>query len=74
MSNFEGYDINDKNQIVYRYQGIGYITNKTIDNFPESLYDVASRELLSIIAGINELPEIKPTDRPPKIKGMGFKG
>lgn len=74
MSNFEGYDINDKNQIVYRYQGIGYITDKTIDNFPSELYDQSSRELLSIIAGINELPEVKTTDRPTKIKGIGYKG
>jgi hypothetical protein len=74
MSNFEGYDINDKNQIVYRYKGIGYITDKTIDNFPSELYDHSSRELLSIIAGINELPDVKPTYQPPKIKGMGYHG
>lgn len=74
MNDFEGYHINAKNQIVYVYQGKNFITDKNINDFPESLYDVASRELLMIISGMSELPEIKLTDTPPKIKGMGYKG
>lgn len=73
MSNFEGYDINSKNQIVYVYQGIGYISDKTIDNFPSELYEQSSRELLSVIAGISELPVIVKTEDTPKIKGIGYK-
>lgn len=74
MNDYEGYDINEKNQIVYVYKGNEFLTDKKIDSFPDELFDLASRKLLMVISGLSELPEVKPIDSASKIKGIGYKG